>query len=312
MGALRTERSEKGNEAMLRQAWNAYRGWAKLAKDMRAATQRWNLAALYFVSTAAVFGAIASVVPELWSAWAAGGATLASALGAFLGRQIVGAGNEAGWIQARAVAEGIKSECYRYAARSGPYAVADADAAKVLAARTEEIAKQATERGLVRADDPVPDTGDEHEPPVPMTTGWYKKGRIHDQIDYYRRARERSQRAADALWWVAFAAGLAAVVFGALGAWARRFAPGIGAMTTIAASIAAYGLIDRRKYLIGSYAATQSSLERILGLEEVASLNIVDLVATTEDLLEGEHKAWLPQMLARQHRPQTQQSKQEA
>ena len=34
-------------------------------------------------------------------------------------------------------AEGIKSECYRYAARSGPYAVAYADAAKVLAARTE-------------------------------------------------------------------------------------------------------------------------------------------------------------------------------
>ena len=57
----------------------------------------------------------------------------------------------------------------------------------------------------------------------------------------------------------------------------------------------------------------QSSLERILGLDEVAPLNFVDLVITTEDLLEGEHRAWLPQMLARQHQPQTQQqSKQEA
>jgi len=185
--------------------------------------------------------------------------------------------------------------------------------AKALAARTEEIAKQATDKGLVRADDPVPDKGDKREPPVSLTTDWYKKGRIQDQIDYYRGARERNQRAADALWWVAFAAGLAAVVFGALGAWAQRFAPWIGAMTTIAASIAAYGLIDRRKYLIGSYAAMQSSLERILGLDEVAPLNIVDLVITTEDLLEGEHRAWLPQMLARQHQPQTQQqSKQEA
>jgi hypothetical protein len=298
---------------MLRQAWNTYRGWAKLAKDMQTAAQRWNLAALYFVSAAAVFGAVASVAPELWSAWAAIAATLASALAAFLGRQIVGAGNEAGWIQARAVAEGIKSECYRYAARSGPYAVADADAAKVLAARTEEIAKQATDKGLVRADDPVPDKGDKREPPVSLTTDWYKKGRIQDQIDYYRGARERNQRAADALWWIAFAAGLAAVVFGALGAYAQRLAPWIGAMTTIAASIAAYGLIDRRKYLIGSYAAMQSSLERILGLDEVAPLNIVDLVITTEDLLEGEHRAWLPQMLARQHQPQTQQQfKQEA
>jgi hypothetical protein len=85
-------------------------------------------------------------------------------------------------------------------------------------------------------------------------------------------------------------------------------------MTTIAASIAAYGLIDRRKYLIGSYAAMQSSLEQILGLDNEAPMNLVDLVTTTEDLLEGEHKAWLPQMLARQHQqPQTQQqSKQEA
>jgi SMODS and SLOG-associating 2TM effector domain 1/SMODS and SLOG-associating 2TM effector domain 3 len=298
---------------MLRQAWNAYRGWAKLAKDTQTEMQRWNLAAFYLVSAAAVFGAVASIAPQLWSAWAATAATLASALGAFLGRQIVGAGNEAGWIQARAVAEGIKSECYRYAARSGPYDVSDAGAVKVLAARTDEIAKQATDKGLVREEDPVPVSGDKREPPVPLTTDWYKKGRIQDQIDYYRGGRERNQRAADALWWVAFAAGLAAVVFGALGAWAQRFAPWIGAMTTIAASIAAYGLIDRRKYLIGSYAAMQSSLERILGLDEVAPLNIVNLVTTTEDLLEGEHRAWLPQMLAREHQLQTpERSKQEA
>jgi hypothetical protein len=184
---------------MLRQAWNTYRGWAKLARDMETAMQRWNLAALCLVSAAAVFGAVASVAPELWSAWAASAATLASALGAFLGRQIVGAGNEGAWIQARAVAEGIKSECYRYAARSGAYAVVDADAAKALAARTEKIAKQATDRGLVRADDPAGGTGNKREPPVPLTTDWYKKGRIENQIDYYRRARERNQRAADAL-----------------------------------------------------------------------------------------------------------------
>ena len=31
---------------MLRQAWNAYRGWAKLARDLQSQTQRWNLVAL--------------------------------------------------------------------------------------------------------------------------------------------------------------------------------------------------------------------------------------------------------------------------
>ena len=188
-----------------------------------------------------------------------------------------------------------------------PYWVADADAARALAARSDAIAKQAVDKRLVRANDPVPASGDKCEPPVPLTTDWYKQRRIQDQIDYYHETRKKNQKAAEELWWVAFAAGLAAVVFGALGAWAQRFAPWIGAMTTIAASIAAYGLIDRRKYLIGSYAAMQSSLEQILGLDKEAPTSIVDLVTTTENLLEGEYKAWLPQMLAREHQPQAQQ-----
>jgi hypothetical protein len=270
---------------------------------MQAATNRWNLAALCFVIAAAVFGAVASVTSEPWSAWLAGAAAVASAVGAYFGKQIVGRGDEAAWIQARAVAEGLKSECYRYAARYGTDPAGNADAAKAFLERTKEIAKQATDKGLARADDPVPNSGDKREPPVPLTTDWYKRSRIQDQIDYYKKAREMNQEAVDQLWWVAFAAGLAAVVFGTLGVLAKHFAPWIGAMTTIAAAIAAYGLIDRRKYLIASYAAMQSSLEQILGLDQEAPMNIVDLVATTEDLLEGEHKAWLPQMLAQQHQP---------
>jgi hypothetical protein len=134
-----------------------------------------------------------------------------------------------------------------------------------------------------------------------LAADWYKTGRIREQIEFYRNGRVKNQKAANSLWWVAFAAGLAAVLFGALGAWAQRFAPWIGAMTTIVASIAAYGLLDRRKYLIANYAAMQSSLEEILALDEAIPMSLSDLVAVTEDLLEGEHKAWLPQMLATKH-----------
>jgi hypothetical protein len=220
---------------------------------------------------------------------------------------LVGSGDEAGWIQARAAAEGIKSECYRYAARAGAYAVADPDAAKALAARTAKIARQATDKGLVRADNPVPESGDKREPLVPITKDWYLASRIQDQIRYYQDTRARNQAASSQLWWVAFGAGLLAVIFGAAGiASAPRFAPWIGAATTIAAAIAAYGLIDRRKYLIASYAAMQSSLEQILGLDKEAPMSLPDLATTTEDLLEGEHKAWLPQMLAIQRQPPAQ------
>jgi uncharacterized membrane protein YphA (DoxX/SURF4 family) len=293
---------------MLRQTWNAYRGWAKCARELQRHTQRWDLAALLFVIAAGVFGAGASVMPGVWSRWVAIAAAVASAVAAFLGRQIVASGDEGGWIQARATAEGIKSECYRYAARAGAYAVAGPEAAKALAIRTAEIAKQATDKGLVRADDPVSETGeDKREPPASLTKEWYIKFRIQDQMNHYRDARVRNQKVADELWWVAFAASLAAVIFGALGAWAQAFAPWIGAMTTIAAAIAAYGLIDRRKYLIASYAAMQLRLEEMLGLDQEAPMSLANLVATTEDLVDGEHKAWLPQMLAIQHQPPTQQ-----
>ncbi len=154
----------------------------------------------------------------------------------------------------------------------------------------------------MRADNPVPDSGDKREPPVPMTKDWYLSSRVQDQIKYYRDARARNQAVANQLWWVAFAAGLLAVVFGAAGiASAPRFAPWIGAATTVAVAIAAYGLIDRRKYLIASYAAMQSSVEQIVGLDKEVPMSLADLVTTTEDLLGGEHKAWLPQMLGMQH-----------
>ena len=291
---------------MLRQVWSTYRGWAKLARDLQAGAQRWNLAALLLVIAAAVFGAIASVAPSSGAPGSPARRRSPRRSGAFLGRQVVGTGDEAAWIQARAVAEGIKSECYRYAARAGAYALADADAAKALAARTAEIAKQATDKGLVLGDNPVPDSGDKREPPVAMNKDWYASARIQDQIAFYKDAVVRNRKAADELWWVAFAAGLAAVVAGALGVWQQQIAPWIGAATTVAASIAAYGLVDRRKYLVATYAAMQSRLEEILGLDKDAPMTLPDLVTTTEDLLNGEHKAWLPQMLGMQHQPQVQ------
>ena len=286
---------------MLRQTWNTYRAWAKVARNAQAETQRWNLVALILVCVAAIFGVISSAVPASLSSLAAGVATVASAFGAYLGRQFVGTGKEAEWIQTRAVAEGIKSECYRYAAKSGPYAAvrSPGEAAKLLVARTDEISKQATAKGLVcKDDDPVPTEGDKREPPDDLTKEWYKINRISDQISFYKIGVERNQTAVNRLWWIAFVAGAAAVVFGALGAWAQRFAPWIGVMTTIAAAVAAYGLVERRKYLIGSYAAMASSLRRIVALDEAAPATVADLVATIEDLLESEHKAWLPQMLA--------------
>jgi hypothetical protein len=295
-------------KAMLKQVWNDYRGWAKRARDLQAATGWWNLAALAFVVIAAICGAATTLFPDshgspnAWGASLAFAAAVAAVIGAFVGRQIVGAGTEDNWIQARATAEGIKSECFRFAAEAGVYSGPAAEAAKTFDQRTGEIAKQATDKQLVPADDPIPASGDKREPPVSMDKVWYRQNRIAEQIDYYRKGRAKNEAIAGCLWWVAFLSALAAVVLGALGASiAPHVAPWIGAATTVAASIAAYGLLDRRKYLIASSAAMKSSLEHILARDEQIPMSLGDLVTTTEDLLEGEHKAWLPQMLSTKH-----------
>ena len=101
----------------------------------------------------------------------------------------------------------------------------------------------------------------------------------------------------------AVVSGLVAVAFGALGAFgAQRFAPLIGAMTTIAASVAAYGLIDRRRYLVASYAEMAQLLASVRALDEAIPASLAELVGRTEELLESEHKTWAPRMLATQHK----------
>ena len=90
----------------------------------------------------------------------AGAATLAAAVGAFLGRQMVGTGQEAAWVQARATAEAIKSQCFRYAA--GTYVGTDSEAANAFDLRITELRNLATTRGLVCGVDPVPASGDRH------------------------------------------------------------------------------------------------------------------------------------------------------
>jgi hypothetical protein len=280
-------------------AWNAYRGWAKRARDLQADAGRWNLAALGCIVLAAVCGAATSLTPAAPSPWNVVGTVLAS-----------GPPPSRAPGSSRPPCPNRGFPC-RYAAKAGAYAVVEPEAAKAFQDRVAALEKLATDKSLVRGDDPVPAAGDKREPTAGMTKDWYRTVRIEEQIDYYRKGRAENERITGRLWRVAFVSGLAAVALGALGAWARVFAPWIGAMTTVAASIAAYGLIDRRKYLISSYAAMQASLERIEALDETIPASLADLVTATEDLLDSEHKAWQPQMLAMQHQPPAQPGQQQ-
>ncbi len=303
------ETQDGGRAAMLDFAWDVYRGWAKRAGALQTSADRWNRAALVFVALAAVCGALTGFVPAApspWSVagpWLAGAATLAFAIGAYFGREVVSAGAEPGYIQARATAEAVKSDCFRFAAKAGAYSGADAEAAPALQQRLAELGKTAADLNLTPKPNPTPPEGDPRKPPIPLDKAWYKAKRIGDQIDFYQGGAEKNERVMGRLMATAVVSGLVAVAFGALGAFgAQRFAPLIGAMTTIAASVAAYGLIDRRRYLVASYAEMAQLLASARALDEAIPASLAELVGRTEDLLESEHRTWAPRMLATQHK----------
>ncbi|WP_255721640.1 DUF4231 domain-containing protein [Lichenibacterium dinghuense] len=274
-------------------AWDEYRGWAKRARTLQASSMFWNRSALICICASALCAACSATLGEsngLGSILSASAALLA-AVGAFVGRNILAQGDEPNWLQARATAEGLRSECYKYAAQVGAYGGAEALLA-FQAARTA-LQEKASEKGLsslpddVRGDDP-------RAPPDGMTMDWYLTNRIGEQRIYYDEHRARNESGMHVLQAVTIMSGLIAVLFGVLiKTSGYALAPWITTVTTVSTAIIAYGLLDRRKYLIASYAATASCLRRLEELARSGAASLPDLVTRTEDMLQGEHRAWL-------------------
>jgi hypothetical protein len=272
-------------------AWDEYRGWSARARELQSSTQRWNTAALVSAAAAAVLGAAATQTagdPGLGKTLSLL-AAIAAALTPILGKEMLSLGSEAKWIRARAMAEAIKSECFRFAARAGDYAKPDAE--DLFIARRNELALNAAKDGLTQKNAPAGAAGDKHRPPDLLDAAWYIPNRIDDQIAYYSRRQGEHELAAKRLRYLAFGSSTAAALLGMAGlANQQLFAPWIGAMTTIATAIAAYGLLDRRQHLAATFGAMATSLGRIK--ERSGRIAFVELVTRAEDLMQGEHAAW--------------------
>ncbi len=279
---------------MIENAWTEYRAWARRARMMQAASRRWSKIALAMAALAAVLGCAAGQagIANTPGRVLAFLAAAAAAVTPVLGRDILDAKREAGWIRARATAEAIKSECFRFAAGIGPYGAAGAAAAFAL--RRAALAEPATREGLTSLPDPDqrPDT---RQPPVAIDANWYLANRLREQRDrFYLPGQERHERAARNLratsLCLSIAAALTGAAAGALNAvW---LAPWIGVISSIGALLVAYGLLDRRQFLAATYAAMAASLSRI----EETSVDLTSLVNCTEALLEGEHAGWTERM----------------
>jgi len=298
---------------MIEQAWNEYRGWAKRARSLQTNTDRWNFWAMVALVATGVLGAASGTFganpPDWLPDWLANkefaralacAAAVASALSLYVGRQALAVGAESGWLRARATAEAIKSECFRFAAGVGDYApekASDGDAASAFIERRKALAARAAGDSLTPEDDSVGAAGDDRRPSRPMTDKWYLTNRIDGQIEFYRKGQERNETAYQRLQLWSFAAGAVVAAVSAIAAvYGARFAAWIGALTTVGAAVSAYGLAERQKYLAASYAAMKANLERLKERYLAGGATLQSLVATAEDLMESEHAAWIDRM----------------
>ena len=298
---------------MIEQAWNEYRGWAKRARSLQTNTDRWNFWAMVALVATGVLGAASGYFganpPDWLPDWLANkefaralacAAAVASALSLYVGRQALAVGAESGWLRARATAEAIKSECFRFAAGVGDYApekASDGDAASAFIERRKALAARAAGDSLTPEDDSVGAAGDDRRPSRPMTDKWYLTNRIDGQIEFYRKGQERNETAYQRLQLWSFAAGAVVAAVSAIAAvYGARFAAWIGALTTVGAAVSAYGLAERQKYLAASYAAMKANLERLKERYLAGGATLQSLVATAEDLMESEHAAWIDRM----------------
>ena len=283
---------------MIEEAWNEYRGWAKRARVLQGSARRWSRASFVCAGLAAILGAAAGQVPggpALGRALAFAAAVVA-AVTPVIGREVLSADSEARWIRARATAEAIKSECFRFAAQLGDYA--GATAKSLFVARRDVLAEPAERSGLTPLGDPIPKEGDTRCPPVPLTAPWYIEHRLDEQMRYYAKRQAENEQAAARLRTISFTSAIVAAILGVAGSnfGQQWFAPWIGVMTTITVAVMAYGLLDRRQYLAATYGAMATRLSRIKEMFSEATVDLASLVTTTEDLLQSEHAAWSEQM----------------
>jgi len=209
-----------------------------------------------------------------------------------LGREILSVGREAQWIRARATAEAIKSECFRFAAQLGDYGGSSAKNAFV--ARRNALSEPAERAGLTPLYDPVSTAADARRPPVPLTAAWYMENRLGEQMQFYAKGQAENEEAVARLRTLAFGSAVIAAILGVAGSnfGQEWFAPWIGVMTTIAATIMAYALLDRQQYLAATYGAMAARLSRVKEMFSNDAVDLSALITTTEDLLQSEHAAW--------------------
>jgi hypothetical protein len=151
LGLARLEMINHGEVPMIEEAWNEYRGWARRARMLQTSARRWSRLSFACSGLAAILGTAAAQVAggSVLGRALAFAAAVVAAVTPVIGREILSVDSETRWVRARATAEAIKSECFRFAAQLGEYAGPAARSAFV--ARRDALAEPVLPENHVRA-----------------------------------------------------------------------------------------------------------------------------------------------------------------
>jgi len=280
-----------------RYTWGQYRVWAATSRALKSRLTHWSVGVLTLTLVGTALGTMGPFLPgppAVRSAlpWIA---AVALGLAAYFTSQLLGDSAREAWVKTRAMAEGLKSECYLYVTRTAPFS--GDDAAEVLGRRTEALL------GSVSSVLAVSVSGNDLSkgfPDAPWTVDDYVTRRVQEQIDsFYKVAIARHQRAVRKGQVTAIAFGVAAVILSASaggrppgsGTWMAAL---LGAVTTAAAAIAAWFQSGNHLQNALSYQAVVAKLGLLLAQRHMPGRE-ARLVADAESIFQAEHAAWLMQ-----------------
>ena len=190
--------------------------------------------------------------------------------------------------KARAVAEGLKSECFKYLAGAPPYDVEHP--AHVLADKAYDLQRSISEvKEQVKPEERLKGL-----PTGPLTPPAYVENRYASKsTSDYIPGISRHSAALRRAKLVALGSGFLIVLLSVGSSKAAWAAAVLGIITTAAAAIAAWFQSGRHQQLALNYQDAVSKLELLVARSEMAGDTDKRLVVEAEAVFQAEHAAWL-------------------
>jgi len=282
--------------------WGEYRKWAKTSRERKTEISNTSLAVLVLMLIGTALGTLTPVLkpgPEHPGLLFVVGkvlpwlAALALGIATYLTSQLLAPSERLSWVKARAAAEALKSEAFKYATRVPPYDTPER--AALLEAKSDEIT------GTLQSIEPSPLTDEERGakiPADPLPPEEYRRTRGLDQLDFYTKGFAEHRLSARRERQISLVLGGIAVVLSATTASWEGAGVGavcaavLGIVTTASASIAVWFQSGHHQQVAAQYQAALTRLQKLMARHAGGAVSFEQLVTEAEAIFQAEHAAW--------------------